>query len=72
MNEDGLIKRAIDKESFLGIDKFSSDRYFTKLNSDSEIDLVKRADAPSRRILDVMFCAILRYMEEESDDDDFD
>ena len=41
MNEDGLIKRALSKESFLGIDKFGTNRYFAKLNSDSEVDLAK-------------------------------
>lgn len=41
MNEDGLIKRALSKESFLGIDKFGTNRYFAKLNSDSEADLAK-------------------------------
>ena len=58
MNEDGLIKRAIDKESFLGIDKFSTD-HFAKLNSDSEVDLAKSTDDPFRRIFENMCYAIL-------------
>ena len=41
MNEDGLIKRALDKESFVESDKFGTNCYFAKLNSDSEVDLAK-------------------------------
>ena len=65
MNEDGLIKRALDKESFLGIDKFSTDRIFAKLNSDSEVDLAKSAKDPFRDFWEDVSHAIPWYIPDE-------
>lgn len=65
MNEDGLIKRALDKESFLGIDKFSTNRYFSKLNSDSEVDLAKSAQDPFRDFWEDLSHAIPWYIPDE-------
>ena len=70
MNEDGLIKRALDKESFLGIDKFSTNRYFSKLNSDSEVDLVKSAKDPFCDFWEDLSHATPWYISDEFDDED--